>query len=511
MQIQPTQPLQSLTPVESTFLISSPPTSPLPQTPLELNEAYLPAPLQTAKKVSLSGRWVVPVLIHVGKATERTMRKPSQESIDSYSFPPLPSPPPARSRLSKTRSSVVGRTKSGDEIDSEPKKTRVKRRPASLDLTKTLSPSPVPATTASSSTSASSSSTLVDGSGRSEDGHDNLGCKAYETVGESQITTAPAEIKVKRRPTPLDLKKITTSLPVPVPATNLSGTSSSSSCTLVSGGGGGGCEDSHSSPESEKQHDSSEDACNPYRFPPSATRARFVFPEDKPPVSKRKSFLDMLGSPPASPLRVTYKENNSNRMISPSSRAIRFDIHVPQFFGARRNRARRKSVATATVEGISGGDDIIVDVRREDKVLGVMVERVEEKVIDEHDLPIPRLSASLDLEENRPRMLSCVLNFDSDAPTLVLDDCMAVPLPLPVPRDAGRNVNAGLSRSRTLATSRSLHNLFSRFSLTPKPESAPAPAPPPPPPTSTPVPPPTVKTPIANRFATTLLSEVESS
>ncbi|KAJ8092907.1 hypothetical protein PM082_023541 [Marasmius tenuissimus] len=360
--MQTIQPLQSPTRVESILFISPPPTSPLPQTPLELNGVQLQAPLQTARRVSLNVRWVAPVLIRVGKATERTMRKPSQESIDSFSFPPLPTPPPSRSRLSSTRSSIVGRTKSGDEIDSEPKKTRVKRRPASLDLTKTLTPSPVPTTTASSSTSASSSSTLVDGDGRSKDTHDILECEAYDADNESKITV-PAEIRVKRRPTPLDLKKISTSLPVPVPATNLSDTSSSSSCTLVSGGGS--CEDSHGTTGSKNQHDDSEDACSPYRFPPSATRARFVFPEDKPPVSKRRSFLEMLASPPVSPLRLTHKDNNSNRMPSPSPRTIRFDIHVPQFFGARRNRARRKSVAAATVKGISGGEDIIIDVKRE--------------------------------------------------------------------------------------------------------------------------------------------------
>ncbi|KAJ8092908.1 hypothetical protein PM082_023542 [Marasmius tenuissimus] len=141
-----------------------------------------------------------------------------------------------------------------------------------------------------------------------------------------------------------------------------------------------------------------------------------------------------------------------------------------------------------------------------------MVEHVEEKHKDEHDVPLPaprRPSLSLESEGDRPRMLSCLLNFSSDAPTLVLDDC-TVP-PLPRAKDEARNGNSGLSRSRTLATSRSLHNLFSRFSLTPKPESTPSPTPPPPPPPSTPAPPPTVGTPIANRFATTLLSEVESS
>ncbi|KAL0059020.1 hypothetical protein AAF712_014258 [Marasmius tenuissimus] len=177
MHTQYTQPLKSLIRAESIselsiisldsddfdeksrLLASPPPTSPL----YEL-------PLQKARKVSLANRWVVPVLIYVGRTTERTIRRPSGESIDTYSFPPLPSPPLTRSRLASARSSIIGKLDSGDEGPkiTSPKKRRVKQRPASLDLTKPLSPRPVLTTNFSyaSSSSSSSSCTLVD-----EDGH----------------------------------------------------------------------------------------------------------------------------------------------------------------------------------------------------------------------------------------------------------------------------------------------------------------------------------------------------
>ncbi|KAK1218208.1 hypothetical protein PQX77_019109 [Marasmius sp. AFHP31] len=173
------------------LLASPPPTSPL----YELNEAHLELPLQKARKVSLADRWIVPVLIYVGRTTERTICRPSGESIDTYSFPPLPSPPPTRSRLASARSSIVGKSESGDEGAkvTVPKKRIVKRRPASLDLAKPLSPRPVLTTNFSyaSSSSSSSSCTLVDEGGHGDRVEDLV--KEVSDVLEPQLSRSTSE------------------------------------------------------------------------------------------------------------------------------------------------------------------------------------------------------------------------------------------------------------------------------------------------------------------------------
>ncbi|KAJ8092943.1 hypothetical protein PM082_023579 [Marasmius tenuissimus] len=209
MHTQYTQPLKSLIRAESISqlsiisldsddfdeksgsLVSPPPTSPL----YELNEFHLELPLQKARKVSLADRWIVPVLIYVGRTTERTIRRPSGESIDTYSFPPLPSPPPTRSRLTSARSSIIGKSDSGDEGPkiAVSKKRRVKRRPASMDLTKPLFPRPVLITNFSytSSSSSSSSCTLVNEGGHGDEVKDVM--KEVNDALEPQLSPSPGE------------------------------------------------------------------------------------------------------------------------------------------------------------------------------------------------------------------------------------------------------------------------------------------------------------------------------